>query len=54
MNETLAHTVILVTGIIGYIALSVTGHDGTPLLTAVIGYGGGVGISKATENNTTK
>jgi hypothetical protein len=49
MNEVLAHTIVLIAGIIAYSVLSLTGHDGTAVLTAVLGYGGGVGVSKATE-----
>lgn len=50
MNETLAHTVILVAGILAYAAITIAGDDGLPVLTAVLGYGGAVGVSKATES----
>jgi hypothetical protein len=50
VTEILAHFLILIIGIIAYVILTIDGHDGTPVLTAVLGYGGGVGISKVTES----
>jgi hypothetical protein len=50
VNALLAHTSVLIAGIISYSVLEITGHDGTLVLTAVIGYGGGVGVSRATES----
>lgn len=50
MNETLAHTVIILAGVIGYIVLTALGVDGNPVLAACLGYAGGAGVSKVTES----
>ncbi len=49
MNETILHSVIVIVGIVAYAVLSATGHDGNAVLTAVLGYAGGAGVSKASS-----
>lgn len=41
------HTVIALALIGAAVALSVTGHDGTPAWAALGGYAGGAGVQKA-------
>ena len=43
----IVHTAIVLALIVSYTVLSVTGHDGTPVLGILAGYLGGVGASAA-------
>lgn len=45
----ITHTLVLVTLIIGYVVVTVTGHDGTGLLGIILGYLGGATASQATK-----
>jgi hypothetical protein len=45
----LAHTIVVVALIGAAVALTITGHDGTPAWAAIGGYAGGAGVQKAAE-----
>ena len=47
--DTILHSVLIVVGVTAYVILTALGHDGNAVLTAVLGYAGGAGVSKVTE-----
>lgn len=49
MNEAILHSLLVIVGIVAYVILTSTGHDGNAVLTAVLGYAGGAGVSKASS-----
>lgn len=54
MAAVISHSVIAIAIIAGYIILTLTGNDGTPLLTALAAYLGGVGIDRAASKSVNK
>lgn len=50
--EVLAHTLVVIVFVVGYVIVSVTGNDGNALLAALGAYGGGVGITKLAQGKT--
>lgn len=48
----ITHAVVLITLIISYTVITVTGHDGTALLGAIAGYIGAAGVSQVTTTTT--
>lgn len=48
MTPALIHSVVAIAGIIAYIVLTLTGHDGNEVLVASLAYGGGAAIQAKT------
>lgn len=46
MKVDITHAVVLVVGIVSYSVLTALGHDANALLTGLLGYAGGAGVSK--------
>lgn len=50
---TVVHAAIVAIGLAGYVILTATGHDGNPVLTAALAWGGAAATEHAIEAKQT-